>query len=75
MAPSTGIRSDMRVSEVFAMGGRGRDGNYPYCGCHGSYEGAYYGDHYGYAYDYGYYNGYNYGGYTYYGHDRGLGKL
>ncbi len=63
----------MRVSEVFAMGGSGRDGNYPYCGCHGSYAGSY--D--GFFYDDGfrYYNGYNYGGYTYFGRDRRLGKL
>jgi hypothetical protein len=73
MAPSSiGIRSDMRVSEVFAMGGHGREGEYPY---HRNYEGPYYGDKYGYGYYYGYYNGYNYGGYTFYGHDRRLGKL
>ncbi|MBV8539767.1 MAG: hypothetical protein JO364_15805 [Pseudonocardiales bacterium] len=65
----------MRVSQVFAMGGHGQEGTYPYCGCYGSYEGPYLGDRYGYGYDYGYYNGYNYGGYTYYGRDRRLGKL
>jgi hypothetical protein len=73
MAPSTGKRSDMRVSEVFAMGGRG-DGGYHSCGCYYGYKyGGYYED-YG-RYGYSYYNGYNYGGYTYYGHDRRLGKL
>lgn len=64
----------MRVSAVFAMGGRGQDADYPYCGCHGGYNGPYYGGFYGNEY-YSYYNGYNYGGYTYYGHDRRLGKL
>jgi hypothetical protein len=63
----------MRVSEVFSMGGRGHDGNYPYCGCHGGYVGAYPEGYYDYGFSY--YNGYNYGGYTYYGHDRRLGKL
>jgi hypothetical protein len=67
----------MRVSEVFAMGGGcgcDHDGKYH---CYGYYD-AYKGDCYmpddG-RYSYTYYNGYNYGGYTYYGHDRRLGKL
>jgi hypothetical protein len=65
-------RSDMRVSEVFAMGGYNRGGDHS-CGCHyGKY--GYYDDYGRYSSVY-YYNGYNYGGYTYYGHDRGLGKL
>jgi hypothetical protein len=61
----------MRVSEVFAMGGRDY-GGYHSCGCYGGYYTRYGG--YDYKH-YAYYNGYNYGGYTYYGRDRRLGKL
>jgi len=68
----------MRVSAVFAMGGHGQDGDYPFCGCYGQhpgFTGFYYGEHNDPRFDYYYYNGYNYGGYTYFGHDRRLGKL
>jgi hypothetical protein len=65
----------MRVSEVFATGGHCFGGGHS-CGYYDSYR--YTGkeiDHYGYGFKYSYYNGYNYGGFTYYGHDRRLGKL
>jgi hypothetical protein len=67
----------MRVSEVFATGGHRLGGGHSCaCGYYDSYR--YTGEEiarYGYGFKYSYYNGYNYGGYTYYGHDRGLGKL
>jgi hypothetical protein len=72
--PSTGKRSDMRVSEVFAMGGRGQGENHS-CGCYGNEKFGSFDYYPEYGSSYGYYNGYNYGGYTYYGHDRRLGKL
>ncbi|MGH3849620.1 MAG: hypothetical protein ACRDR6_01065 [Pseudonocardiaceae bacterium] len=68
----------MRVSAVFAMVGHDQGGDYPFCGCHGGYvgyQGSYDGGGDFYPQYYQYYNGYNYGGYTYYGHDRRLGKL
>jgi hypothetical protein len=64
----------MRVSEVFAMGGRSYDGGHS-CGCYGNERHGEFDYYPAYGTSYGYYNGYNYGGYTYYGHDRRLGKL
>jgi hypothetical protein len=80
MAPSSSRkRSDMRISEVFAMGG---GDSVPGYNCHrddcdyGFYP---YFNGYDYSRDYGrkpyYYDGYNYGGYAYDGHFRLLGLI
>jgi hypothetical protein len=78
-----GIRSDMRISAVFALGGgSNNDASVPGYNCNRDdcTEGFYpYFNGYDYSRDYGrkpyYYDGYNYGGYTYEGHYRLLGIL
>ncbi|HET9256117.1 MAG TPA: hypothetical protein VFO16_13070 [Pseudonocardiaceae bacterium] len=75
----------MRVSEIFATGGRPHGGGYSVPGYDCSRSDCAYGPYYplfkGYDYgrDYGaypyYYNGYNYGGYAYAGPHRTLGLL
>jgi hypothetical protein len=68
--PLIGIRSEMRVSEVFAMGGGGgRGGGYDH------YD-VYYPDYGRWTYHYYESYGYYYGGYGYgYSRSHGLGRV